>query len=94
MRGSKLAGLIYTAVDRDGMLKGPDLAGGTTAADASGLPVLFSGGVSSQADLTAIASTGAAAGAIVGTAIYERRVDLRRAVAALQRPGDTARWAA
>ena len=89
-----VAGLIYTAVDRDGMLAGPDLAGGTAAADASGLPVLFSGGVSSQADLTAIASTGAAAGAIVGTAIYERRVDLRRAVAALQRPGDTARWAA
>lgn len=94
VRGSRLAGLIYTAVDRDGMLAGPDLAGGTAAAHASGLPVLFSGGVSSQADLTAIASTGAAAGAIVGTAIYERRVDLRRAVAALQRPGDTARWAA
>ncbi len=93
VRGSRLAGLIYTAVDRDGMLEGPDLAGATAAAR-SGLPVLFSGGVSSQADLTAIASTGAAAGAIVGTAIYERRVDLRRAVAALQRPGDTARWAA
>ena len=94
VRGSTLAGLVYTAVDRDGMLEGPDLAGGTAAARASGLPVLFSGGVSSQADLTAIASTGAAAGAIVGTAIYERRVDLRRAVAALQRPGDTGRWAA
>ncbi len=93
VRGSRLAGLVYTAVDRDGMLEGPDLAGGTAAAEASGLPVLFSGGVSSQADLTAIASTGAAAGAIVGTAIYERRVDLRHAVDALQRPGDTELWA-
>ena len=74
------------------MLAGPDLGGGTAAAQASGLPVLFSGGVSSQADLTAIASTGAAAGAIVGTAIYERRVDLRQAVGALQRPGDAERW--
>ena len=92
VRGSGLAGLIYTAVDRDGMLAGPDLGGGTAAARASGLPVLFSGGVSSQADLTAIASTGAAAGAIVGTAIYERRVDLRQAVGALQRPGDAERW--
>lgn len=91
--GSRLAGLVYTAVDRDGMLEGPDVAGGTAAAEASGLPVLFSGGVSSQADLKAIASTGAAAGAIVGTAIYERRVDLRHAVGALQRPGDTERWA-
>lgn len=93
LRGSRLAGLIYTAVDRDGMLQGPDLTGGNTAADASGLPVLFSGGVSSEADLAAIAATGAAAGAIVGTAIYEERVDLRSAVHALQRPGDTARWA-
>ncbi len=92
VRGSRLAGLIHTAVDRDGMLAGPDLGGGTAAARASGLPVLFSGGVSSQADLTAIASTGAAAGAIVGTAIYERRVDLRQAVGALQRPGDAERW--
>ncbi|MCY4377594.1 MAG: 1-(5-phosphoribosyl)-5-[(5-phosphoribosylamino)methylideneamino] imidazole-4-carboxamide isomerase [Spirochaetaceae bacterium] len=92
VRGSGLAGLIHTAVDRDGMLAGPDLGGGTAAAQASGLPVLFSGGVSSQADLTAIASTGAAAGAIVGTAIYERRVDLRQALGALQRPGDAGRW--
>lgn len=93
VRGSRLAGLVYTAVDRDGMLEGPDLAGGTAAAEASGLPVLFSGGVSSEADLEAIAATGAAAGAIVGTAIHERRVDLRHSVGALQRPGDTERWA-
>ena len=78
LRGSQLAGLIYTAVDRDGMLQGPDLTGGIAAADASALPVLFSGGVSSEADLAAIAATGAAAGAIVGTAIYERRVDLEK----------------
>ena len=94
VRGSRLAGLVYTAVDRDGMLEGPDLAGGTAAAAASGLPVLFSGGVSSRDDLAAIASTGAAAGAIVGTAIYEQRVDLRHAIGALQHPDDTARWAA
>ncbi len=94
LRSSQLAGLIYTAVDRDGMLQGPDLTGGIAAADASALPVLFSGGVSSEADLAAIAATGAAAGAIVGTAIYERRVDLRSAIDALQRASDTARWAA
>jgi len=94
VRGSELAGLIYTAVDRDGMLEGPDLTGGSAAAEASGLPVLFSGGVSSEADLEAIAATGAAAGAIVGTAIYERRVDLTSAIDALQHSCDTGRWAA
>lgn len=92
LRGSKLAGLIYTAVDRDGMLDGPDLAGGR-AAGASGLPVLLSGGIGSQADLQAVAADGAAAGAIVGTAIYERRVDLGTAIDALQRADDAARWA-
>ncbi|CAI8006415.1 1-(5-phosphoribosyl)-5-[(5-phosphoribosylamino)methylideneamino] imidazole-4-carboxamide isomerase [Geodia barretti] len=90
----QLAGLVYTAVDRDGMLGGPDLAGGSAAAGSSGLPVLFSGGVGSQADLAAIAATDVAAGAIVGTAIYERRVDLRSAIEVLQHPSDTARWAA
>ena len=94
LRGSQLAGLVYTAVDRDGMLRGPDLAGGSAAAGSSGLPVLFSGGVGSQADLAAIAATDVAAGAIVGTAIYERRVDLRSAIEVLQHPSDTARWAA
>ena len=94
VRGSELVGLIYTAVDRDGMLEGPDLDGGSAAAEASGLPVLFSGGVSSQADLEAIAATGAAAGAIVGTAIYERRVDLTSAIDALQHSSDTGRWTA
>ena len=94
LRGSQLAGLVYTAVDRDGMLGGPDLAGGSAAAGSSGLPVLFSGGVGSQADLAAIAATDVAAGAIVGTAIYERRVDLRSAIEVLQHPSDTARWAA
>lgn len=94
LRGSQLAGLIYTAVDRDGMLGGPDRAGGRAAADASGLPVLLSGGIGSQADLQAVAADGAAVGAIVGTAIYERRVDLGTAIEALQRAEDAARWAA
>ncbi len=94
LRGSKLAGVVYTAVDRDGMLRGPDLAGGRATADASGLPVLLSGGIGSLADLQAVAAAGVAAGAIVGTAIYERRVDLKTAVDALQRAEDAARWAA
>lgn len=93
LRGSQLAGLVYTAVDRDGMLQGPDVAGGRAAALASGLPVLLSGGIGSVADLQAVAAGGAAAGAIVGTAVYERRVDLRAAIDLLQRADDAAGWA-
>ena len=94
VRGSALAGLVYTAIDRDGMLQGPDLARGGEASEASGLPVLLSGGVGSQADLTAVAAAEGFAGAIVGTAIYERRVDLSTAITALQDARDAARWAA
>lgn len=94
LRGSALAGLIYTAVDRDGMLQGPDLASGGEVAEAAGLPVLLSGGVSSQTDLTAIAATTEVAGAIVGTAIYEQRINLSTAISKLQAAGDMARWAA
>ena len=75
------------------MLQGPDLAGGRAAAKASGLPVLLSGGIGSQADLQAVAAAGMAAGAIVGTAVYERRVDLKSAIDALQSADDAARWA-
>lgn len=93
VRGSALAGLIYTAVDRDGMLQGPDVARGGAVAKASGLPVLISGGIGSAEDLVAVASRASVAGAIVGTAIYERRVDLRLAISELQAASDESRWA-
>ena len=92
--GSRLAGLVYTAVDRDGMLQGPELESSSSVSAASGLPVLFSGGVSSENDLSAIDATGDAAGAIVGTAIYERHVNLRNAISTLQHSEDMAGWVA
>jgi phosphoribosylformimino-5-aminoimidazole carboxamide ribotide isomerase len=79
VRDLPLAGVIYTAVERDGTLVGPDLEGLRSLARLLSLPVYASGGVTTMQDLEQVAGTGAA-GAIIGRAIYEGRLDLRAAV--------------
>lgn len=68
-----------TAINRDGLLEGPDLdlLGRLAALDRGA--VIASGGISSLADLRAVAGHGCV-GAIVGRAIYEGHVDLSAAV--------------
>lgn len=70
--------VLYTDVGRDGMLSGPDVE--TTRRIAETLSVIGSGGVGSIADLEALARAGAEA-AIVGTALYEKRISLKDALA-------------
>lgn len=63
--------LIYTDIATDGMLQGPNLeAVGAMVANVS-CPVIASGGVSSGADLTALAGIGGLSGAIVGKALFD-----------------------
>ena len=68
-----------TAISRDGLLEGPDvdLLGALVALRRGS--VIASGGISSIADLRAVADLGCE-GAIVGRAIYEGRLDLRTAI--------------
>ncbi len=75
--------IIWTDIATDGMLQGPNLKGLEALVKAVQVPVIASGGVSSLADLTAIASTGAE-GAIVGKALYEGRFALSEAIAAVR----------
>ena len=70
--------ILLTAIERDGMMRGPDLEL-LEGAVASGLAVIASGGVGTLADLVAIAGTGAD-GAIVGRAIYENRFTVAEAI--------------
>jgi phosphoribosylformimino-5-aminoimidazole carboxamide ribotide isomerase len=68
--------LLYTSVDRDGMLEGVAAEEALTAAAAAdGAHVIYSGGVGSLADLRLLASLEAPSlvGAVVGKALYERR---------------------
>ena len=70
---------IFTDIATDGTLAGPNIAAVWEMAEVTGKNVIASGGVSSLADLTAIASQGIQ-GAIVGKAIYENRFTLKEAL--------------
>jgi phosphoribosylformimino-5-aminoimidazole carboxamide ribotide isomerase len=79
-----VAAIIYTDIDRDGAMAGPNIAATKALARAVPVPVIASGGVSSLSDLTALRDTGVIAGAISGRALYEGALDLRDALAALR----------
>lgn len=66
--------LIYTDIATDGMLQGPNLPALVEMAEATSLPVIASGGVSSRADLEALAATGKMHGAIIGKALYDGKI--------------------
>ena len=76
--------LIYTDIDRDGAMQGPNVAATEALARAVSIPVIASGGVSSLADLVALRKTGVIAGAISGRALYDGKLDLGEALAALK----------
>ena len=69
-----------TAIARDGLLEGPDLDLLAQLVEPGAGSVIASGGISSLADLRAVADLGCS-GAIIGRALYEDRIDLGEAVA-------------
>ena len=78
-----VAAIIYTDIDRDGAMGGPNVLATADLARATTIPVIASGGVSSLADLIALRDTGVIAGAISGRALYDGALDLGQALAAL-----------
>jgi phosphoribosylformimino-5-aminoimidazole carboxamide ribotide isomerase len=94
--GEPIGAVVATAISRDGMLEGSDVAGMRTLLAATALPVIASGGVGSLQDLRALAALsgaeragagGACAsrrleGVIVGKALLEGRFGLKEAMAA------------
>jgi phosphoribosylformimino-5-aminoimidazole carboxamide ribotide isomerase len=78
--------LIYTDINRDGTLGGPNLAPLRRLAEAAPpLKLIASGGVSSLDDLRRLRDLGVAnlAGVIVGRALYEGRFSVSEGIAAL-----------
>jgi len=71
--------ILCTAIERDGMLGGPDLDLLREVRDASGLPVLAAGGIRSEADLAAVAAAGCE-GAVVGRALLDGSLPLSAVV--------------
>jgi phosphoribosylformimino-5-aminoimidazole carboxamide ribotide isomerase len=82
--------LVVTEIGRDGMLEGPDVDGLRAVVGATSVPVIASGGVASVDDLRALAAVDVdgrrLAGAIAGTAVYERRFTVEEAIAACSQP--------
>ncbi|MDP3961404.1 MAG: 1-(5-phosphoribosyl)-5-[(5-phosphoribosylamino)methylideneamino]imidazole-4-carboxamide isomerase [Pseudorhodobacter sp.] len=78
-----VAALIYTDIDRDGAMSGPNIDATVSLARAVTIPVIASGGVSSLADLQALRATGVIAGAISGRALYDGTIDLAAALKTL-----------
>jgi phosphoribosylformimino-5-aminoimidazole carboxamide ribotide isomerase len=70
---------VVTAIERDGLLTGPNLGLLAHMVERDRGAIVASAGVSSLADISAVRSIGCA-GAIVGRAIYEGRLDLAEAL--------------
>ncbi len=74
-----VAAIVYTDIDRDGLLKGVNVAATAALARAVPIPVIASGGLAGIEDLVALrheAANGAAIdGAILGRALYDGRID-------------------
>lgn len=79
--GSGAAAIIYTDIARDGMLSGVNVTATAALARAVTMPVIASGGVASTDDIVALKAEGVVAGAILGRALYDGRVEPAAALA-------------
>ena len=79
-----VAAIIYTDINRDGAMQGPNIPATEALARAVSIPVIASGGVSSLADLVALRDTKIIAGAISGRALYDGALDLQDALQTLK----------
>ncbi|MCT4559707.1 MAG: 1-(5-phosphoribosyl)-5-[(5-phosphoribosylamino)methylideneamino]imidazole-4-carboxamide isomerase [Pelagimonas sp.] len=80
-----VAAIIYTDINRDGAMQGPNVDYTAAMANAVTIPVIASGGVSSLNDLIALRDCGAPLnGAISGRALYDGALDLKQALTTLK----------
>ena len=83
-----VAAIVYTDIDRDGVLQGLNLPATAELARATSIPVIASGGLAGIEDVRALLRPEHAIlqGAIAGRALYDGRLDAREALALLSRP--------
>ena len=72
--------IIFTDIDRDGMLNGPNLEKITELTSNTSLPIIASGGVSSLKDLIQLKQIKGVSGVISGKALYENTFSLDEAL--------------
>ncbi|MDX2156967.1 MAG: 1-(5-phosphoribosyl)-5-[(5-phosphoribosylamino)methylideneamino]imidazole-4-carboxamide isomerase [Hyphomicrobiaceae bacterium] len=81
-----VAAIIYTDIERDGVLMGLNLPATAALAAVTSIPVIASGGLASMADVEALLRPENARleGAITGRALYDGRLDSRAALARIK----------
>ncbi|MBE0693515.1 MAG: 1-(5-phosphoribosyl)-5-[(5-phosphoribosylamino)methylideneamino]imidazole-4-carboxamide isomerase [Aquamicrobium sp.] len=84
--GAGVAAIIYTDIDRDGVLAGINWDATIDLAEAVSIPVIASGGLASMADIVRMTMPDARRleGAISGRALYDGRIDPQEALAVLR----------
>ena len=84
--GAGVAAIIYTDIDRDGILTGINWDSTIELANAVSIPVIASGGLASMEDIQRMTEPNAAIleGAITGRALYDGRLDAEEALAMLK----------
>ena len=82
-----VAAIVYTDIDRDGVLKGLNIPSTLELAGAVSIPVIASGGLASMKDVERLLEPDCAIldGAITGRALYDGRLDPGAAIALLKR---------
>ncbi len=81
LRDAGVSEIVYTDIDRDGMMQGVNVAETAALAGAISIPVIASGGITNMDDIKALhaAAGSGISGAITGRAIYEGSLDLAAA---------------
>ena len=81
-----VAAIIFTDIARDGMLQGVNVAATAALSRAVSIPIIASGGVSGVADIRQLIDSGAPiAGAVIGRALYDGRINPAEALFAARR---------
>ncbi|MTI08600.1 1-(5-phosphoribosyl)-5-[(5-phosphoribosylamino)methylideneamino]imidazole-4-carboxamide isomerase [Curvivirga aplysinae] len=79
-----VAAIIYTDIERDGAMQGPNTEATSKLADHVSIPIIASGGVSNLDDLSALKAAGNISGVISGRALYDGRIDIASALKLLK----------
>jgi phosphoribosylformimino-5-aminoimidazole carboxamide ribotide isomerase len=84
--GAGVSAIIYTDIDRDGILTGINWDATIDLAEAVSIPIIASGGLASIADIVRMTMPDAAKleGAISGRALYDGRIDPAEALGVLE----------
>ena len=81
------AAIIYTDIQRDGMLRGINLKATQVLAQSVSIPVIASGGVARLEDIKRLMplTKDGVTGVIIGRALYEGKIDLKEAIGVTKR---------